>query len=214
MALHYEIVPVTAFQQNCSIIWCDQTHDAAIVDPGGDVAKIRQVIHSLNVTVTKILLTHGHLDHVGGTVELANALDIPVIGPHKEDAFWLQALPAQAQMFGFAHAEPFEPDQWLVQGDTVTVGKHTLSVLFTPGHTPGHIVFVDEESRTAWVGDVLFNGGIGRTDFPKGDHATLIDAIKNTLLPVGDDVTFIPGHGPTSTLGHERKTNPFLTGAF
>ncbi|WBA16896.1 MBL fold metallo-hydrolase [Salinivibrio kushneri] len=214
MALHYDIVPVTAFQQNCSIIWCDQTQQAAVVDPGGDIAKILQVIHSLDVTVTKILLTHGHLDHVGGTIELASALNVPVVGPHKEDAFWLQALPAQAQMFGFAHAEPFDPDQWLEQGDTVSVGDSTLSVLFAPGHTPGHIVFVDLEGRTAWVGDVLFNGGIGRTDFPKGDHATLINAIKNTLLPVGDDVTFIPGHGPTSTLGHERKTNPFLTGAF
>lgn len=210
MALKFEIIPVTAFQQNCSIIWCEETQDAAVVDPGGDMDRLLAKIDELGVKVSKILLTHGHLDHVGATVELAEKLSLPVIGPHKLDAFWLQALPAQSQMFGFPRAEPFDPDQWLDEGDTVSIGNCTLDVYFTPGHTPGHIVFYHPGSKIAWVGDVLFNGSIGRTDFPKGDHATLIASIKNKLWQLGNDVTFVPGHGPTSTFGYERQYNPHV----
>ncbi|KXF81980.1 MBL fold metallo-hydrolase [Enterovibrio coralii] len=210
MALKYEIVPVTAFQQNCSIIWCDKTNEAALVDPGGDVSKLVAKINELGVNVTKVLLTHGHLDHVGGTEEIAAAYKVPVIGPEKQDAFWLQALPAQSEMFGFARTEAFDPTEWLNEGDEVMVGENKLAVIHTPGHTPGHVVFFSEEARIAWVGDVLFNGSIGRTDFPKGDHATLISSIKEKLFPLGNDVTFVPGHGPTSTFGNERKTNPYV----
>ncbi|AMG31735.1 MBL fold metallo-hydrolase [Grimontia hollisae] len=210
MALKYEIVPVTGFQQNCSIIWCDKTHEAALVDPGGDVSKLVAKVNDLGVKVTKVLLTHGHLDHVGGTEEVRLAYNVPVIGPEKQDAFWLQALPAQSEMFGFARTEAFDPDQWLEDGDEVTIGESTLTVIHTPGHTPGHIVLFSEEDRIAWVGDVLFNGSIGRTDFPKGDHATLISSIKDKLFPLGNDITFVPGHGPTSTFGIERQQNPYV----
>ncbi|PKF49049.1 MBL fold metallo-hydrolase [Enterovibrio nigricans] len=210
MALKYEIVPVTAFQQNCSIIWCDKTNEAALVDPGGDVSKLVAKVNELGVKVTKVLLTHGHLDHVGGTEEIASAYNVPVIGPDKQDAFWLQALPAQSEMFGFARTEAFDPTEWLSEGDEVMVGENKLAVIHTPGHTPGHVVFFSEEARIAWVGDVLFNGSIGRTDFPKGDHATLISSIKEKLFPLGNDVTFVPGHGPNSTFGNERKNNPYV----
>ncbi|OEE65982.1 hypothetical protein A1OO_09250 [Enterovibrio norvegicus FF-33] len=210
MALKFEIVPVTAFQQNCSIIWCDKTKEAALVDPGGDVAKLIAKVDELGVQVTKVLLTHGHLDHVGGTVDIAEAYKVPVIGPEKQDAFWLQGLPKQSEMFGFARTESFEPDQWLNDGDSVTIGDSTLNVVHTPGHTPGHVVFVSDEDRLAWVGDVLFNGSIGRTDFPKGDHATLISSIKDKLFPLGNDIRFVPGHGPTSTFGVERQQNPYV----
>lgn len=210
MALKFEIVPVTSFQQNCSIIWCDKTRDAAVVDPGGDVEKLLQKIKELDVNVSQILLTHGHRDHVGGTIEMATALKVPVIGPEKQDDFWLQALSEQSQMFGLVNIGPFQPDQWLQHGDKITIGDSVLDVLHTPGHTPGHVVFFSEEDRLAWVGDVLFHGSIGRTDFPKGDHNALIAAIKQRLFPLGDDVTFIPGHGPNSTFGHERKHNPHV----
>ncbi|MEZ9526280.1 MBL fold metallo-hydrolase [Enterovibrio norvegicus] len=210
MALKFEIVPVTGFQQNCSIVWCDKTNEAALVDPGGDVAKLVAKVNDLGVNITKVLLTHGHLDHVGGTEEVRAAYSVPVIGPEKQDAFWLQALPAQSDMFGFARTEPFDPDQWLQDGDEITLGESTLKVIHTPGHTPGHVVLVSEEDQLAWVGDVLFNGSIGRTDFPKGDHATLISSIKDKLFPLGNDITFIPGHGPTSTFGNERKNNPYV----
>ncbi|MGF1736145.1 MBL fold metallo-hydrolase [Photobacterium satsumensis] len=210
MSLQFEIVPVTPFQQNCSIIWCDETKEAAMVDPGGDIHLLKEKAQQLGLTVTKLLLTHGHLDHVGGTAPLAKELDIPVIGPHKEDAFWLQGLPRQSEMFGFPLTEAFDPDQWLEEGDTVTVGNQTLSVLHTPGHTPGHVVLYSNEANLAFVGDVLFNGGIGRTDFPKGDYQTLIDSIKGKLWPLGNEVTFIPGHGPLSTFGRERASNPFV----
>ncbi|MDD1794741.1 MBL fold metallo-hydrolase [Enterovibrio makurazakiensis] len=210
MALKFEIVPVTAFQQNCSIIWCDKTNEAALVDPGGDVATLIAKVDELGVKVTKVLLTHGHLDHVGGTVDIAEAYKVPVIGPEKQDAFWLQGLPKQSEMFGFALTESFEPNQWLNDGDTVTIGESTLNVIHTPGHTPGHVCFISEDDRMAWVGDVLFNGSIGRTDFPRGDHATLISSIKEKLFPLGNDIRFVPGHGPTSTFGVERQQNPHV----
>ncbi|MEF1207077.1 MBL fold metallo-hydrolase [Photobacterium damselae] len=210
MSLQYRIVPVTPFQQNCSIVWCDKTNQAAIIDPGGDINVIKQTVHELGLTVTKLLLTHGHLDHVGGTEPLAQELNVPVIGPQKEDIFWLQGLPRQSEMFGFPMTEAFDPTQWLEDGDTVTVGEEVLSVLHTPGHTPGHVVFFSDSAKVAFVGDVLFNGGIGRTDFPRGDYQTLINSIKGKLWPLGNDVTFIPGHGPSSTFGRERASNPFV----
>lgn len=210
MSLQFEIVPVTPFQQNCSIIWCDETKEAAMVDPGGDIHLLKEKVQQLGLKVTKLILTHGHLDHVGGTTPLAAELDIPVIGPHKADAFWLQGLPRQSEMFGFPLTEAFEPDQWLDEGDEVAVGNQILKVLHTPGHTPGHVVLFNESAKVAFVGDVLFKGGIGRTDFPKGDYQTLIDSIKGKLWPLGNDVTFVPGHGPLSTFGNERASNPFV----
>ncbi|EAR55799.1 hypothetical glyoxylase II family protein [Photobacterium sp. SKA34] len=210
MSLKYQIVPVTPFQQNCSIIWCDETNQAAIVDPGGDIEQLTKVVDELGLTVTQLILTHGHLDHVGGTAPLSQSLNVPVIGPHKDDEFWLQGLPRQSEMFGFPMTEAFEPTQWLNDGDKINVGNQTLQVLHTPGHTPGHVILFSSDANVAFVGDVLFKGGIGRTDFPRGDHPTLINAIKTKLWPLGDDVTFVPGHGPLSTFGHERATNPFV----
>ena len=208
--MNYQIIPVTAFSQNCSLIWCEETRLAAIVDPGGDATRIQQAVAAQGVTIQSILLTHGHLDHVGAAAELAAHYGVPIIGPEKEDEFWLQGLPAQSQMFGLEECLPLTPDRWLNEGDSVTVGKVTLQVLHCPGHTPGHIVFFDERARLLISGDVIFKGGVGRSDFPRGNHATLIDSIKSKLLPLGDDVTFIPGHGPLSTLGNERLYNPFL----
>ncbi|MCG3862893.1 MULTISPECIES: MBL fold metallo-hydrolase [unclassified Photobacterium] len=210
MSLKYQIVPVTPFQQNCSIIWCDETNQAAIVDPGGDIEQLTKVVEDLGLTVTQLILTHGHLDHVGGTAPLSKSLNVPVIGPHKDDEFWLQGLPRQSEMFGFPMTEAFEPTQWLNDGDEINVGNQSLQVLHTPGHTPGHVILFSNDANVAFVGDVLFKGGIGRTDFPRGDHPTLINAIKTKLWPLGDDVTFVPGHGPLSTFGHERATNPFV----
>ncbi|PSV33040.1 MBL fold metallo-hydrolase [Photobacterium sp. GB-72] len=210
MSLKYQIVPVTPFQQNCSIIWCDETNQAAIVDPGGDIEQLTKVVDELGLTVTQLILTHGHLDHVGGTAPLSQSLNVPVIGPHKDDEFWLQGLPRQSEMFGFPMTEAFEPTQWLNDGDEIHVGNQTLQVLHTPGHTPGHVILFSNDANVSFVGDVLFKGGIGRTDFPRGDHPTLINAIKTKLWPLGDDVTFVPGHGPLSTFGHERATNPFV----
>ncbi|PCS22386.1 MBL fold metallo-hydrolase [Candidatus Enterovibrio escicola] len=210
MALKFKIVPVTAFQQNCSIIWCEKTKEAALVDPGGEAQKLLTKVESLGINITKILLTHGHLDHVGGAVEVKEALSVPIIGPEKQDIFWLQALPAQSDMFGFAGAEAFDPDQWLEDGDEIMIGESRLLVIHTPGHTPGHVVFFNDEDRLAWVGDVLFNGSIGRTDFPRGNHSTLISSIKDKLFLLGNDITFVPGHGSNSTFGHERKYNPHV----
>ncbi len=208
--MNYQIIPVTAFSQNCSLIWCEETRLAALVDPGGDALRIQQAVTEQGVTIQSILLTHGHLDHVGAAAELAAHYGVPVIGPEKEDEFWLQGLPAQSKMFGLEECQALTPDRWLTEGERVTVGKIELQVLHCPGHTPGHIVFFDERARLLISGDVIFKGGVGRSDFPRGDHATLIDSIKRKLLPLGDDVTFIPGHGPLSTLGHERLHNPFL----
>ena len=211
MSLNYRIIPVTPFQQNCSLIWCEKTRRAAVVDPGGDLEKIRAAVDEEGVKVEKILLTHAHIDHAGGTAELSKELGIPIEGPQKEDNFWIVGLPQQAQMFGFPAPEVFTPDRWLEGGQQVTVGDQTLEVLHCPGHTPGHVVFYHKDSGLALVGDVLFHGSIGRTDFPKGDHATLIRSIREQLFPLGDGVRFIPGHGPMSTFGQERASNPFVS---
>lgn len=210
--MKFEIVPVTPFAQNCTVLWCEETRRAAVVDPGGDVERIAAALERHGLTLERILLTHGHLDHVGGTVEMRERYGVPVEGPQEEDRFWLDGLPRQAQMFGFPHTDAFLPDRWLNDGDTVTVGNATLTVIHTPGHTPGHVVFFHAPSRLALVGDVLFAGSIGRTDFPKGDYQTLIASIKQRLFPLGDDVVFIPGHGPMSTFGDERADNPFVSG--
>jgi hydroxyacylglutathione hydrolase len=208
--LNYRIVPVTPFAQNCTLLWCDRTGEAAIVDPGGEVELILAAIREEGVTPVKILLTHGHIDHVGGTVELAERLGVPVLGPHRDDAFLLDALPEQARMFGLAPVAPFRPGQWLDQGERVTLGETSLEVIHCPGHTPGHIVFYQPEAGLAQVGDILFKGSIGRTDLPRGNHGDLLDSIRNRLFPLGDAVRFIPGHGPMSTLGAERRSNPFV----
>ncbi|PMO87853.1 hypothetical protein BCS98_04155 [Vibrio breoganii] len=210
MALQYQVVPVTPFQQNCSIVWCDETMKGVVIDPGGDVKQLLMMIEELQVQVEKLVLTHGHLDHVGGSEELARALNQPIVGPHKDDNFWLQGLEGQSQMFGFPLTEAFEPSQWLDEGDVVTFGNQSLNVIHTPGHTPGHVVLHSESANLAFVGDVLFKGGVGRTDFPKGDYNTLIDSIKSKLWPLGNETRFVPGHGPESTFGSERVSNPFV----
>ena len=210
--LQYKILPVTAFQQNCTLFWCDETRQGAVVDPGGDMDKIVAAIEAEQIELVKVLVTHGHLDHAGATKALSENYKVPVEGPHEEDRFWIDGMAQQRAMFGFDFGDSFTPDRWLVQGDTVTFGNIELEVYFCPGHTPGHVVFFHRESKLAQVGDVLFQGSIGRTDFPKGDHAKLINSIRNVLFPLGDDVRFIPGHGPMSTFGEERRSNPFVSG--
>ena len=210
--LHYQTIPVTPFEQNCSIVWCDETLTAAIIDPGGDLPVLLDAAKQLGVTIEQIWLTHAHIDHAGGTAALARQLSIPIIGPHEGDQFWIDGLPEQSHRFGFAHAEAFTPTRWLHDGDTVQLGTHTLQVRHCPGHTPGHVVFYSPELKRAFVGDVLFAGSIGRTDFPRGDYDTLIASITQRLWPMGDDTVFIPGHGPESTFGRERKTNPYVGG--
>lgn len=225
MGLRVEIVPVTMYQQNCSLIWDDTSKQAAVVDPGGDVPKIMSAIDKHGLRVEKILLTHAHFDHAGGAEELSYTLaqkaglaekdaqgkrSIPIIGSHPDDKFLLDTLDEQLASVGFKAAPAFSPDQWLNEGDTVTIGVETLDVYHTPGHTPGHIIFFSPLLNLAWVGDVLFKGSIGRTDFPRGDLNDLTASIKNKLWPLGNDVTFIPGHGPHSTFGEERRTNPFV----
>ncbi len=208
--MKYAIVPVTPFEQNCSLLWCEATMKGAVVDPGGDLDRILRAAETKGVTIEKILVTHGHIDHAGGVKPLADRLGLPIEGPHPEDQFWIEGMPQQSQMFGFPLAPVFTPDRWLADGDTVTVGNETLSVFHCPGHTPGHVVFYHAPSKLAVVGDVLFAGSIGRTDFPKGNHGDLIRAIREKLFTLGDDVAFIPGHGPMSTIGEERLYNPFL----
>lgn len=210
--LHYVTVPVTAFQQNCSLVWCGETLQAAVIDPGGDLDVLLAEVERRELTLTQIWLTHAHIDHAGGTAELAASLKLPIMGPHPADQFWIDGLPEQSKRFGFPHCEAFTPTRWLVDGDTVTVGHCTLNVRHCPGHTPGHVVFHAPEIQRAFVGDVLFAGSIGRTDFPQGDHDTLIASIVQRLWPMGDDTVFIPGHGPESTFGRERKTNPYVAG--
>lgn len=208
--LENRIVPVTPFEQNCSILWCDKTRKAAVVDPGGDLERIVAAAQECGVTIEKILVTHGHIDHAGGTARLARELGVPVEGPHEGDRFWIEGMPEQSKMFGFPGVETFEPDRWLQDGDSVTVGEEVFQVIHAPGHTPGHVVFFHPGARLAIVGDVLFAGSIGRTDFPRGDHAALIHSIREKLFPLGDDVSFLPGHGPVSTFGRERRSNPYV----
>ncbi len=208
--MKYRIIPVTPFQQNCTLLWCEETNKAAVVDPGGDVDRILAAIEQEGVELEKILLTHAHLDHIGGTAELAAKTGVEVEGPHIEDKFWIDGLDEQCTMFGFPKVEGFTPNRWLEEGNDVQVGNQSLSVLHTPGHTPGHVVFFHPGELLAMVGDVLFQGSIGRTDFPKGDHPTLISSIREKLFPLGDDVEFIPGHGPMSSFGNERRSNPFV----
>lgn len=208
--LQYQIIPVTPFQQNCTLFWCDETKQAAVVDPGGDLELIINAIKQQGLTLTKVLLTHAHIDHAGATKALSEHFSVPIEGPHKEDQFWIDLIPEQKDRFGFEKAEFFKTDRWLDQGDKVSIGNTELDVHFCPGHTPGHVVFFHKESKLAQVGDVLFKGSIGRTDFPRGDHATLVKSIRQNLFPLGNDVRFIPGHGPMSTFGEERQSNPFV----
>ncbi len=210
--LRYRTLPVTPFQQNCSIVWCDETMEGAVVDPGGELPRIEATAAQLGVTLKQILLTHAHIDHAAGTAALARRLGLPVIGPHRADQFWIDGMAQQAQMFGFPPAEPFVPTRWLEDGDTVQVGRCTLEVRHCPGHTPGHVVFFSREAQRAFVGDVLFAGSVGRSDLPGGDHDTLVASITQRLWPMGDDTVFIPGHGPESSFGRERRHNPFVRG--
>lgn len=210
MSLRATIVPVTPFEQNCSVIWCTATMEGAVIDPGGDLPRIIAAARDEGVQLRRILLTHGHIDHAGGTRALADQLELPIEGPHPGDQFWIDQLPEQARMFGFEPVAAFTPDRWLDQGDTVRVGNEVLDVYHCPGHTPGHVIFHSQSAGLAFVGDVLFAGSIGRTDFPRGDLPTLVHSITHNLWPLGNDVTFVPGHGPTSTFGAERAGNPFV----
>lgn len=210
MSLRYQTIAVTPFQQNCSLVWCDETLEAAVIDPGGDLPLIKQALQRHGLTLKQILLTHAHIDHAGGTAALARELAIPIVGPQEGDQFWIAGLPLQSQQFGFPLAETFTPDRWLHDGDEVMVGNCKLRVRHCPGHTPGHVVFHSNEAKRCFVGDVLFAGSIGRTDFPQGNHAQLIASIKERLWPMGDDTVFIPGHGPESSFGAERRSNPFV----
>jgi len=207
------LIPVTPFQQNCSLLVDETTNKAALVDPGGDLERLLEAVRRSGAQLEKIFLTHGHIDHCGATAELRRITGVPVEGPQREDRFWIEQLPAQSQRFGFAPMEAFEPDRWLEQGDRVRFGNVTLNVRWCPGHTPGHVAFFCAAERLAIVGDVLFAGSIGRTDFPRGDHAALIRSIRENLFPLGDDVAFIPGHGPVSTFGEERASNPYVSDA-
>ena len=208
--LRYLTVPVTPFQQNASIVWCDATRQAAVIDPGGDLDTLLAAVEEHGLTLSQIWLTHAHIDHAGGTGELAQRLSLPIVGPHPGDQFWIDGLPEQSAMFGFPPAQHFTPTRWLHDGDQVQIGNEVLNVRHCPGHTPGHVVFFHRQARFAQVGDVLFQGSVGRTDFPRGNHQQLIDSITGKLWPLGDDVAFVPGHGPMSTFGQERRTNPFV----
>jgi glyoxylase-like metal-dependent hydrolase (beta-lactamase superfamily II) len=212
MRLQAGIVPVTLFQQNCTLLWDDGTKRGAVVDPGGDLDQIEAAIAKTGMTVERILLTHGHVDHAAGAAELKERLGgIPIEGPHQADKFLLDNLVASGLAFGMTGARNVTPDRWLAEGDTVTVAGASFSILHCPGHSPGSVAYVNREQRFALVGDVLFRGSIGRTDgLPQTDHATLIRSIKMKLLPLGDDMAFICGHGPMSTIGQERRSNPFL----
>ena len=208
----YLTIPVTPFQQNCSLVWCDETLEAAVIDPGGELDRLRAAAKARGLTIKAIWLTHAHIDHAGGTGQLAREDKLPIIGPHPGDQFWIDGLPQQSAHFGFPPAEMFKPDRWLSDGDTVTIGRCTLEVRHCPGHTPGHVVFFSKEAQRCFVGDVLFAGSIGRTDFPGGDYDTLISSITQRLWPMGNDTVFIPGHGPESSFGRERRSNPYVGG--
>ncbi len=207
------IAPVTPLQQNCTIVWCAKTRKAAVIDPGGEVERILKAASDHGVAVDKIWITHGHLDHAGGTEALRRATGAEVIGPHRDDAFWIDQITADGGRWGMPEARSFTPDRWLADGDRVQLGETEFEVYHCPGHTPGHVVFFHRQARFAQVGDVLFRNSIGRTDFPRGNHAQLIQAITGKLWPLGEDVRFVPGHGPMSTFGAERKTNPFVSDA-
>jgi glyoxylase-like metal-dependent hydrolase (beta-lactamase superfamily II) len=208
MSIAAAILPVTPFQQNCTLIWDDETKEGVVVDPGGDADRIQEAIQQAGITIRRILLTHGHLDHAGAATELAEALSVPIEGPHRADAFLLDSLPDQGAKYGMA-CRAVTPDRWLEEGDTVEIAGQEFAVLHCPGHTPGHLVFVNTALGFALVGDVLFQGSVGRTDFPYGDTAALIGAIRTKLFPLGDDIQFICGHGPGSTFGAERRSNPY-----
>jgi glyoxylase-like metal-dependent hydrolase (beta-lactamase superfamily II) len=205
------IVPVTPFEQNCTLLVDETTGQAAAFDPGGDLDRIDEVLQQSGARLEKVFLTHGHIDHCGQSAQYARRHGVPLEGPQREDKFWIDQLPEQGRRFGFAPLQAFEPDRWLEDGDTVSFGSHQLQVLHCPGHTPGHVVFYEPKAGLAIVGDVLFQGSIGRTDFPRGDHQALIDSITGKLWPLGDEVRFVPGHGPMSTFGQERLTNPFVS---
>jgi len=204
------VIPVTPFQQNCTLMLCEQTMKGAVVDPGGDIENILSGVAQTGMVLEKIFLTHGHMDHAGATAELAERLNLPIEGPHIGDKYWIDGIPEQSRRFGLAPAKSFTPDRWLNDGDKVRFGAITLDVYHCPGHTPGHVVFFDPVSKIAQVGDVLFQRSIGRSDLPGGDHDTLIRSIKQKLWPLGSDVVFVPGHGPLSTFGDERRHNPFV----
>jgi glyoxylase-like metal-dependent hydrolase (beta-lactamase superfamily II) len=208
--LKVAIIPVTQLQQNCTLVWCTKTMRGAFIDAGGDLDKLKLAIERSGVTIEKLLVTHGHIDHCGSTGLLAKELGVPIEGPHEADRYWINKLADDGKRWGI-RGEIFEPDRWLHDGDTVTLGDLTLDVIHCPGHTPGHVVFVHQPSRFAIVGDVIFQGSIGRTDFPLGNHQDLIDSITQKLWPLGNDITFVPGHGPTSTFGQERKTNGYVS---
>lgn len=210
--LNYETVPVTPFAQNCSLVWCDQTQEAAVIDPGGDLDRILAEVERRNLQLTQILITHAHIDHAGAAGELARLRRLPIVGPQEGDQYWIDGLPRQSQAYGFPLAETFKPTRWLHDGDEVKVGEGVLKVRHCPGHTPGHVVFHSPEMNRCFVGDVLFASSIGRTDFPGGDYDTLVDSITQRLWPMGDETVFIPGHGPESTFGRERKSNPYVGG--
>jgi glyoxylase-like metal-dependent hydrolase (beta-lactamase superfamily II) len=212
MAIQALINPVTPFAQNAPIVFCTETNKCAFVDPGGDADFLLQIAKENNLIPEKILLTHGHADHAGAAMEIAQILNIKIEGPHKDDKFLLDSLQSQGEMFGM-QARNCMPDKWLQDGDSVTVGNSVLDVIFTPGHTPGHVIFYSNESNLALVGDVIFRGSIGRTDLPRGNHQDLIDSISKKLWPLGNDVEFICGHGPNSTFGNERASNPFVSDA-
>ena len=204
------IIPVTPFQQNCSLVWSPRTMKGAVIDPGGDLEQILEAARQENVQIEKILLTHAHIDHAGGTAALARQLNVPIEGPHPGDQFWIDQMAEQGRMFGFPACESFTPDRWLADGDKVQVGDLEFDVRHCPGHTPGHVVFVSPGQKVAFVGDVLFAGSIGRTDFPGGNYDELIDSIRGKLFTLDDDIRFVPGHGPMSTFGDERRSNPFV----
>jgi glyoxylase-like metal-dependent hydrolase (beta-lactamase superfamily II) len=210
LAIRALIAPVTPLQQNCTIVWCAKTLKAAIIDPGGEVDRLMGAIRDQGLTLEKIWITHGHLDHAGGTQAIKELTGVPIEGPHPDDAFWIDQIDASGAKWGMPEARSFTPDRWLHDGDVVTLGETQFEVYHCPGHTPGHVIFFHRQARFAQVGDVLFQGSIGRTDFPRGDHAQLIEAITTRLWPLGDDVRFVPGHGPMSSFGQERQTNPFV----